>query len=96
MKVRHKRKVKRFVMLLGLCVALGVAINFVAKPHVSDHAPFDLDRELELLPEDQRAAAREKWESLSEEERQQAREISSRMSRETKKQVLEKLKSQGD
>lgn len=96
MKVRTRRQAKHFALLLGLCLALGLVVNYIAAPHHTDTTGFDLERELELLPEDQRAAARDQWESLSETEQDRARRISSHLSPEARKQALEKLKARAD
>lgn len=89
--------VGRFGTLLGLCIALGMALHFVmALNRADDGSGFYLEQELELLSADERVAAREKWNSLSESQKNQARGASRYLSPEAKRKVLEKLKAKNE
>lgn len=93
MRTRQKRAIRRYALLLGLCIAISLAAQYVISPFTADDGrPFDLERELKSLPADQRDAAREKWESLSETERERVRSAAGNLTTKAKQEILERLK----
>ena len=94
MRVKQKRMIKQIVMLAGLCLIVSMVLHFTMAPGLAyDASQFDLEKELKLLPQDQRDAARAKWNSLSETRQNQAKKISERLSDKQKKALAEKLQN---
>ena len=94
MKHKHKRVVKRLGLLAGLCLGLSWFLHVLIVPETSDTSPsFDLDGALQALPEDQRDAARIKWNALTEFEQQQAQRVIQDLSDGQKQEALSRLKS---
>ena len=61
MRTRHKRTIKWMVVLAGLCLGLSLLLLQMMAPDPSfDDAQFDLERELQALPKNQRDAVQEK------------------------------------
>ena len=94
MKHRHKRVVKRLILQAGLCLGLSWFLHALIVPETSNtSASFDLDGALQALPEDQRDAARSKWNALTEFEQQQAQRVIQNLSDAQKQEALNRLKT---
>ena len=93
MKRRHLRLLKQLLLISAVCVGLSWFLHdLLSTAGVRQGRAFDLETELQVLPEEQREAARSKWETLSETEREQARKIILNLSEEQKRRAITNLK----
>ena len=93
MKRRHLRLLKHLLLISAVCAGLSWFLYDLLSPAgVRQGMAFDLETELQVLPEDQREAARSKWETLSETEQEQARKIILNLSEEQKRRAITNLK----
>jgi len=90
MKSKHKKLFKHFVIITGFCLAISWVLLQFSTPEPSH--TFDLEKELQALPEEHREAARSQWEALSEIEQKQAQKMIESLSEEQKQQAIKQLK----
>ena len=95
MKRKHIRIFKRLFFISILCLGLSWLLQEMLAPPAPTQT-FNLEKELENLPPEQREAARSKWQTLSKTEQQQAQKtiqnLSAEEKQEAKKQLQKKLK----
>lgn len=90
MKRRHIRLFKRLFLISVLCFGLSWLLQEMLAPPVSTQT-FNLEKELESLPPEQREAARTKWQTLSKTEQQQAQKTIQNLSEEQKQEAIKQL-----
>lgn len=93
MKRKHTRLLKHLFLITVLCLGLGWLLQDVLAPPVTQQT-FNLEKELQALPEEHREVARTKWETLSETEQQQAQKVIQNLSDEQKQQAIQQLEKQ--
>ena len=92
MRVKQKRQLKQIAMLAGLCLIAGLILHHAMAPDLAyDESQFDIEKDLKLLPKNQRDAARAKWNSLSESQQNQVKRISQGLLEQQKKAIIEKV-----
>ena len=94
MKQKHTRVLKRLFIITSLCLGISWLLHPFIAPHTSTHQTFNLEQELQALPEDQRNVARTQWETLTEAEQQQAQKVIQNLSEEQKQQAIKQLQQE--
>lgn len=94
MKRKHTRRLKNLLLITFLCLCLGWTLQYLLAPTPQIHSPFNLEKELQALPEEHRDAARTHWETLSKTEQQQAQKAIQNLSEDQKQQAIQKLQQE--
>ena len=94
MKRKHTRLLKRLLVITSLCMGLSWLLHTFLAPAPSTHQAFNLEQELQALPEDQRDAARTQWQTLTEAEQKQAQKAIQNLSEEQKQQAIQHLQQE--
>jgi hypothetical protein len=94
MKRKHIRLFKHLLLITSFCLALSWLLHESFAPDPSPtHQTFNLEKELQTLPAEQRDAARTKWQTLTETEQQQTQRVIQNLSEEQKQQAIKQLQS---
>ena len=93
MKRKHTRLLKRLALITALCLSLSWLLQNALAPPTNQHT-FNLEKELQALPEAHREAARTKWETLSEAQKQHAQKVIQNLSEEQKQKAIKQLQQE--
>ena len=94
MKQKHTRILKHLILITSLRLGASWLLHTFIAPNPSTHQAFNLEQELQALPEDQRDAARTQWETLTEAEQQQAQKAIQSLSEDQKQQAIKQLQKE--